>query len=104
MQLPYDPAIIRAVLSTEGDHWTLALEHAEGGSWGHADVDWHGIEITRDELSGEIGEEALADVQQVIGLVEVSLRRSGWRAERGGTPVHEPTLEIWDLSPASDYR
>lgn len=103
MPVPFDPSAIRAELRADGDHWVVNLELSTGGSWGQADATWGTYPLSRDELAELIGDEALADDQQVVSGVEVTLRRQGWRVERRGEPVSPPTLEIWDLSPAEDY-
>ena len=35
--------------------------------------------------------------------VETCLRGAGWRAARQGRSVSPPVLEVWDLTPASEY-
>jgi len=103
MPVPFDPSAIRAELRVDGDHWVINLELSKGGSWGHADAVWSSYPISADELRDLVGEDALADPDQVVSAVEVTLRREGWRVERLGEPVTPPTMEIWDLGPAGDY-
>ena len=103
MAVEFDPSAIRAVLKTEGDHWVVELELAGGGSWGHADTTWKSDVISQDEVRDHVGDDRISDMEDVIGYVEESLRRAGWRAARSGHPVAPPTLEVWDLSPASEY-
>jgi hypothetical protein len=104
MHLDFDASALRAVLTADDNHWVLAIEHSTGGSWGHADASWTRSVVSRDELRSELGDEVLSHEQDIVGFIETTLRRSGWRAERSGDPVDPPTLEVWDLSPASDYR
>ncbi len=104
MTMEFDPSAIRADLGPAGDNWAVAIETASHGSWGHADKAWSTHLITQSELRQELGDEGSSDVQQVIGYVEVTLRRAGWRAVRGGDPATPTAVETWDLSPASDYR
>jgi len=103
MPLEFDASAIRAVLRTEDDHWVVAIEMATGGSWGQADTTWRSDLISRNELRDEIGDDRISHDEDVIGFIEVSLRRAGWRAARRGDPVTPPTLEVWELSPASEY-
>jgi hypothetical protein len=103
MAVEFDPSAIRAVLRTDGDHWMLDLELSSGGSWGHADATWTSHVISRDEVRDHVGDDRISHVEEVIGFVETSLRRAGWRAARRAHPVTPPTLEVWDLSPDSDY-
>jgi hypothetical protein len=103
MPIEFDPAAMRAILSPEDDHWVVALELAQPGSWGKARTSWTESALSREEVDEEIGEQASADNQEVIGFVEVSLRRAGWRAMRSSERPTPPALEEWDLSPASDY-
>ena len=102
MLFEFDPSAIRAELKTEGDHWVVAIEMATG-RWGHADIDWRYQHITRDEIRKEIGDDRVVHDEDVIAYLEMCLRRAGWRAARQGKSVSPPVLEIWDLSPASDY-
>jgi hypothetical protein len=101
--LEFDPSAIRAELKTEEDHWVIAIEMATAGSWGHADTSWRSDILSGDEVHRELGDDALAHSEDVIAYVETSLRRAGWRAARKGEPVTPPVLEVWDLSPASEY-
>jgi hypothetical protein len=103
MPVEFDPSAIRAELRTEDDHWVVAIETAAGGSWGQADTAWRSDLISRDELRDEIGDDGISHDEDVIEYVEMSLRRAGWRAARRGVPVAPPTLEVWELSPASEY-
>jgi hypothetical protein len=102
MLFKFDPAAIRAELKTEGDHWVVAIEMATG-RWGHAEISWNDVLITRDEIRNDIGDERASRDEDVIAYLEMSLRRAGWRAARRGQRVSPPVLEIWDLSPATDY-
>ena len=88
---------------TEGDHWVVELELATGGSWGHAETTRRSCVIAQDEIRAGVGDDRIVHREEVIGYVEGALRRSGWRAARSGHPVTPPTMELWDLSPASDY-
>jgi len=103
MALQFDPTALRAVLKAQDDHWVVDLELATGGSWGHAETTWTSTPITRQEVGQVIGDEAMGDAQAVVGFIEVSLRRAGWRTERSGNQVTPPTIEVWDLSPAAEY-
>jgi hypothetical protein len=103
MAVEFDPSAIQAALKTEGDHWVVELELARGGSWGHADTTWQSTVISQDEVRDHVGGDRLSHVEDVIGYVEVSLRRAGWRAARTGHRVTPPTIEVWELSPASEY-
>jgi hypothetical protein len=102
MLFEFDPSAIRAVLKTEGDHWVVAIEMA-GGSWGHPGISWRYVLVSRDEIRNEIGDDRVSHNEDVIAYLEMSLRRAGWRAVRRGQSVSAPVLEIWDLSPASEY-
>jgi len=102
MLFEFDPSAIRAELKTEGDHWVVAIEMATG-RWGHADISWKYGRISRDEIRNGIGDDRVSHDEDVIAYLEMCLRRAGWRAARQGKSVSPPVLEIWDLSPASDY-
>jgi hypothetical protein len=102
MLFEFDPSAIRAELKTEGDHWVVAIEMGTG-RWGHAETSWRDLLITRDDIRDAIGDDRVSHSEDVIGFIEMSLRRAGWRAERRGLRVSPPVLEVWDLSPASDY-
>jgi hypothetical protein len=102
MPFEFDPSAIRAELKTEGDHWVVAIEMATG-RWGHADISWRYEPISRDEVRNDIGDDRVSQNEDVIAYLEMSLRRAGWRAARRGKAVSPPLLEIWDLSPASEY-
>jgi hypothetical protein len=103
MPLEFDPAALRAELKREGDHWVLAIEMAKAGSWGHADTSWRSQTVSDDEIRNAHGEDHVPSDENVIEYIETSLRRAGWRAARKGETTSLPVLEIWDLSPASDY-
>ena len=103
MPLEFDPSAIRAVVKTADDHWVVEIEMATGGSWGHADTTWRSDLISLDEVRGAIGDARIPRNEDVVGYVEVSLRRAGWRAERSAHRESPPILEVWDLSPASEY-
>jgi len=102
MLFEFDPSAIRAELRTEGDHWLVAIEMGTG-RWGHAETSWRYVPISRDELRKDIGDDRISNNEDVVAYLEMRLRRDGWRAARRGQSVAPPTLEIWDLSPASDY-
>ena len=102
MVLEFDPSAIRAELKTEGDHWVVAFAMATG-RWGYGDISWSCEVISRDEIPHHIGDDRVSHNEDVIGYLEMSLRRAGWRAARRGKSVSPPVLEIWDLSPASEY-
>ncbi len=102
MLFEFDPSAIRAELKTEGDHWVVALEMGTG-SWGHAETSWRYVSISRDEIRDAIGDDGVTRSEDVIAYLEMSLRWAGWRAARQGKSVSPPVLEIWDLSPASEY-
>jgi hypothetical protein len=102
MLFEFDPSAIRAELRTEGDHWLVAIEMGTG-RWGHAETSWRYVPISRDELRKDIGDDRISHNEDVVAYLEMCLRRAGWRAVRRGHSVAPPTLEIWDLSPASDY-
>ena len=102
MLLEFDPSAIRAELKTEGDHWVVAIEMATG-RWGHADTSWRYELISRDEIRNDIGDDRVSYNEDVIAYLEMRLRRARWRAARRGKSVSPPVLEIWDLSPASEY-
>ena len=103
MLFDFDPTAIRAELKTEGDHWVIAIEVVTGPGWGHTDTSWRYKIISRDELSNDIGDDRISHNEDVVAYLEMRLRRAGWRAARRGQSVAPPTVEIWDLSPASDY-
>ena len=102
MLFEFDPSAIRAELRTEGDHWLVAIEMATG-RWGHADTSWKYEPISRDEIRQDIGDDHVTHNEDVIGYLEMRLRRAGWRAAWQGKSGFPPVLEVWDLSPASDY-
>src|ERR1700683_4877277 len=102
MLFEFDPSAIRAELKAEGDHWVVAIEMA-AGRWGHAETSWRDVPISRDEIRSGIGDDRVSHNEDVIAYVEVRLRWAGWRAARRGKTVPTPLLEIWDLSPASEY-
>ena len=56
MLFEFHPSAIRAELKTEGDHWVVAIEIATG-RWGHAEISWNDVLITRDEIRKDIGDE-----------------------------------------------
>jgi hypothetical protein len=103
MPVEFDPTAIRAALMTEGDHWVVELELATGGSWGHAETTRRTCVIVQAEVRDSVGDDRIVHNEDVIGYVEGTLRRAGWRAARTGYPVSQPTIEVWDLSPASEY-
>lgn len=102
MVFEFDPSAIRAELKTEGDHWVVAIEMATG-RWGHADISSRYELISRDEIRNDIGYDRVSHNEDVIAYIEMCLRKAGWRAVRRGKSVSPPVLEIWDLSPASEY-
>jgi hypothetical protein len=102
MLFEFDPSAIRAELKTEGDHWVVAIEMATG-RWGYADTSRRDVVVTRDEIRKDIGDDRVSHKEDVIAYLEMGLRGAGWRAARRGQSVSPPTLEIWDLSTASDY-
>ena len=102
MLFEFDPSAIRAELKTEGDHWVVAIEMGTG-RWGHAETSWRDQRISGDEVRDAIGDDRVSHSEDVIAYVETSLRRAGWRAARQGRTVASPVLEVWDLSPASEY-
>ncbi|MGP0029069.1 MAG: hypothetical protein ACLPVF_01020 [Acidimicrobiales bacterium] len=103
MTVEFDPSAIRAVLTSGGDHWVVAIESATSGSWGKAETAWSSNVISREEVRDQIGDERIPSDQDAIECIEVMLRRAGWRAARSGHVVTPPSLEVWDLSPASEY-
>jgi hypothetical protein len=102
MLFEFDPSAIRAELKTEGDHWVVAIEMGTG-RWGHTETSWRDVLITHDEIRDAIGDDRVTQSEDVIAYLEMSLRRAGWRAARQGKSVFPPVLEVWDLSPASEY-
>jgi hypothetical protein len=98
----FDPSAIRAELKTEGDHWVVAIEMGTG-RWDHKETSWSYVPVSRDEIRDAIGDDGATHDEEVIAYLELSLRRAGWRAARQGRTVASPVLEVWDLSPASDY-
>jgi hypothetical protein len=102
MLFEFHPSAIRAELKTEGDHWVVAIEMGTG-KWGHAETSWTHVLIPRDEIRDAIGTERVSRTEDVIAYIEMSLRSAGWRAARQGKSVSPPVLEVWDLSPASEY-
>src|ERR1700722_1859361 len=102
MLFEFDPSAIRAELKTEGDHWVVAIEMGTG-RWGHKETSWRDQPIPRDEIRDAIGDDRVAHNEDVIAYIETSLRGAGWRAARQGRTVSPPVLEVWDLSPASEY-
>ena len=102
MLFEFDPSAIRAELKTEGVHWVVAIEMATG-RWGHAETSWRYVRISRDEIRNGIGDDRVSHDEDVMAYLEMCLRGAGWRAAWQGKSVSPPVLEIWDLSPASDY-
>jgi hypothetical protein len=102
MLFEFDPSAIRAELKTEGDHWVVAIEVGTG-RWGYAETSWSYVPISRDEIRNAIGDDSVSQSEDVIAYLEMSLRGAGWRAARQGKSVSPPVLEVWDLSPASEY-
>ena len=102
MQFEFDPSAIRAELKTEGDHWVVAIEMGTG-RWGHKETSWRYELLPLDEIRNAIGDDRVTHNEDVIAYVEMNLRRSGWRAARQGRSVSAPVLEVWDLTPASEY-
>jgi hypothetical protein len=102
MLFEFDPSAIRAELKTEGDHWVVAIEMGTG-RWGHAETSWRDVLITHDEIRDALGDDSVSDSEDVIAYIEMCLRRAGWRAARQGRSVSAPVLEVWDLTPASEY-
>jgi hypothetical protein len=102
MLFEFDPSAIRAELKTEGDHWVVAIEMATG-RWDHADTSWRYELIPRGEIRNAIGDDRVSHSEDVIAYIEMILRGAGWRAARQGKSVSPPVLEVWDLSPASEY-
>lgn len=103
MLFEFDPTAYRADLKSEGDHWVVSFAVATGKIWSRETASSKDVVITRDAVREESSEESLTNIEDVIGILETSLRRAGWRAARRGQAVSPPTLEIWDLSPAADY-
>ena len=101
-QFEFDPSAIRAELKTEGGHWVVAIEMGTG-RWGHAETSWRDVPVSCDEIRDAIGDDSVSDSEDVIAYVEMCLRRAGWRAARQGRSVSPPVLEVWDLTPASEY-
>ncbi len=102
MLFAFDPSAIRAELKTEGDHWVVAIELATG-RWGHAETSWRYESISRDEIRAAIGNDSVSQSEDVIAYLEMNLRGAGWRTVRQGRTVSPPVLEVWDLTPASEY-
>ena len=102
MLFEFDPSAIRAELKTEGDHWDVAIEMGTG-RWDHKETSWRYVPVSRDEIRNAIGDDGATHDEDVIAHLELSLRRAGWRAARQGRTVTPPLLEVWDLSPASEY-
>jgi hypothetical protein len=102
MLFEFDPSAIRAELKTEGDHWVVAIEMGTG-RWGHKETSWKDVLVSRDEIRDAIGDDSASDSEDVIAYVEMCLRKAGWRAARQGRSVSPPVLEVWDLTPASEY-
>jgi hypothetical protein len=98
----FDPSAIRAELKTEGDHWVVAIETGTG-RWDHKETSWRYVPVSGDEIRNAIGDDGATHDEEVIAYLELSLRRAGWRAARQGRTVTPPVLEVWDLSPASEY-
>jgi hypothetical protein len=98
----FDPSAIRAELKPEGDHWVVAIEMGTG-RWDHKETSWRYVPVSRDEIRNAIGDDGATHDEDVIAYLELSLRRAGWRAARQGRTVTPPVLEVWDLSPASEY-
>ena len=102
MLFEFDPSAIRAELKTEEDHWVVAIEMGTG-RWGHKETSWRDVPVSRDEIRKAIGDEGVSQSEDVIAYIEMSLRGAGWRAARQGRSVSPPVLEVWDLTPASEY-
>jgi|SRR5580658_7530502 hypothetical protein len=102
MLFEFDPSAIRAELKTEGYHWVVAIEMGTG-RWGHKETSWRYEPVSRDEIRKDLGDDSVSDSEDVIAYVEMCLRRAGWRAARQGRSVSPPVLEVWDLTPASEY-
>ena len=102
MLFEFDLSAIRAELRQDGDQLVVAIELATG-RWGHAETHWTYERISRDEIRDAIGDDRASQSEDVIAYLEMSLRRAGWRAVRQGRSVSPPVLEVWDLSPASEY-
>jgi hypothetical protein len=102
MLFEFDPSAIRAELKAKGDHWVVAIEMGTG-RWGHAETSWIYVPVPRDEIRGAIGDDSLSDNEEVIAYIEMCLRSTGWRAARQARSVSPPVLEVWDLTPASEY-
>lgn len=102
MLFEFDPSAIRAELKTEGDHWVVAIEMGTG-RWDHKETRWRDVPVSRDDIRDAIGDDGATHDEEVTAYLELSLRRAGWRAARQGRSVSPPVLEVWDLSPASDY-
>jgi hypothetical protein len=102
MLFEFDPSAIQAEMRTEGDHWVVAIEMATG-RWGNAETSWIYLPISRSEIRDAIGDDCISRSEDVIAYLEMSLRRAGWRAARRGKSVSPPVIEVWDLSPASEY-
>ena len=102
MLFEFDPSAIRAELKTEGDHWVVAIQLGTG-RWGHAETSWSYVPISRDEIRNAIGDDRVSQSEDVIAYLEMSLRGAGGRAVWQGKSVSPPVLEVWDLSPASEY-
>jgi hypothetical protein len=98
----FDPSAIRAELMAEGDHWIVAIEMGTG-RWDHKETSWRYVPVIRDEIRNAIGDDGVTHDEEVIACLELSLRRAGWRAARQGRTVTPPVMEVWDLSPASEY-
>jgi hypothetical protein len=102
MLFEFDPSAIRAELKAEGDQWVVAIELASG-RWGHAETSWRYKRISRNEIRDANCDDNGFRKEDVIAYLEMRLRRAGWRAVRQGGTVAPPVLEVWDLSPASEY-
>jgi hypothetical protein len=102
MLFEFDPSAIRAELRQDGDQLAVAIELATG-RWGHAETHWIYQRISHGEIRDAIGDDRVSRNEDVIAYLEMSLRRAGWRAVRQGRSVSPPVLEVWDLSPASEY-
>ena len=100
--LLFDPSAIRAELKTEGDHWIVAIEMGIG-RWEHKETSWRDQPISRDEIRDAIGDDRVTHNEDVIAFLELSLRRAGSRRAGQGRTVTPPVLEVWDLSPVSEY-
>jgi len=100
MELTYDPGALQAVLKDRGGHWCLDIEVATGGSWGHADTTWS----STTSATTSCATTSVSCGGRCTGshrLCRGGLRRAGWRAVRSGDPAAAPSVETWELSPAT---